>query len=241
MSSASGCSWTAASNASWITVTSGSSGSGNGTVGYSVAANTGAARTGTLTVAGSTFTVSQAAATACTYATTPETISVGAPSGSGNVTVSTTSGCLWSASSGSSWLTITSGSNGQGNGSVTFAYSANTAVARVGTLTVAGRNVIITQSGTSSSCVSLWPTEHTYNASMIMRRFVITADTSCSWTVVSNTPWIKIVSGSSGTGNGMITYSVDENTSGSSRTGTVDVGGKTLTVIQSGTLSVRGR
>ncbi len=57
----SGCSWTAVSNAGWITVTSGASGSGNGSVGYSVAANAGAARTGTITIAGQTFTVNQAA------------------------------------------------------------------------------------------------------------------------------------------------------------------------------------
>jgi Zn-dependent metalloprotease len=56
-----GCSWTAASNATFITITSGSSGSGNGTVNYSVAANTGTtSRTGTLTIAGLTFTVTQA-------------------------------------------------------------------------------------------------------------------------------------------------------------------------------------
>src|SRR5262249_24529588 len=35
------CGWTANSGASWITVTSGSSGTGSGTVGYSVSANTG--------------------------------------------------------------------------------------------------------------------------------------------------------------------------------------------------------
>lgn len=57
-----GCSWTAVSNTTWITVTSGASGTGNGTVGYSVAANTGtASRTGTVTIAGQTFTVTQAA------------------------------------------------------------------------------------------------------------------------------------------------------------------------------------
>ena len=57
-----GCSWTASSNASWISITAGGSGSGNGSVSYAVAANSGAARTGTLTVAGQTFTVNQAAA-----------------------------------------------------------------------------------------------------------------------------------------------------------------------------------
>ncbi|MDQ5988115.1 MAG: hypothetical protein CSYNP_03871 [Syntrophus sp. SKADARSKE-3] len=56
--SAETCAWTAASSASWITVTSGAS--GTGTVSYSIAANTGAARTGTITAGGQTFTVTQA-------------------------------------------------------------------------------------------------------------------------------------------------------------------------------------
>lgn len=59
-----GCNWTAASNDAFITITGGASGVGSGTVSYSVAANTGAAsRTGTLTIAGLTFTVTQAGAT----------------------------------------------------------------------------------------------------------------------------------------------------------------------------------
>jgi hypothetical protein len=57
-----GCFWTAASNVTWITVSSGASGTGNGTVVYQVQPNsTGQARTGTLTIAGQTFTVNQAA------------------------------------------------------------------------------------------------------------------------------------------------------------------------------------
>ncbi|HEX8649218.1 MAG TPA: M36 family metallopeptidase [Pyrinomonadaceae bacterium] len=59
-----GCSWTAVSNASFITITGGSSGSGNGTVSYSVASNTStASRSGTMTIAGLTFTVTQAGTT----------------------------------------------------------------------------------------------------------------------------------------------------------------------------------
>jgi Zn-dependent metalloprotease len=80
-----GCNWTAASNNSFITVTSGASGSGSGTVTYSVAANTSTARSGSLTIAGLTHSVSQdAAGGGCTNAivnpgfetgTTPWTIS----------------------------------------------------------------------------------------------------------------------------------------------------------------------
>jgi len=58
----SGCAWTATSSAPWLTVTSGTSGNGNGTVNYSVAASS-SSRTGTITIGGQTFTVNQAAAT----------------------------------------------------------------------------------------------------------------------------------------------------------------------------------
>jgi len=56
-----GYSWTAVSHASWITVASGSSGSGSGTVSFSVdptSVNAGP-RTGTITIAGRVFTVTQ--------------------------------------------------------------------------------------------------------------------------------------------------------------------------------------
>ncbi len=54
--------WTAVSNVPWITVTSGNTGNGTGAANYSVASSTGAAsRTGTIAVAGQTFTVMQSA------------------------------------------------------------------------------------------------------------------------------------------------------------------------------------
>lgn len=54
----SSCTWTAVSNApSWIIVTSGSSGTGTGTVGYSVSANTGESQLGTITIADQTFSI----------------------------------------------------------------------------------------------------------------------------------------------------------------------------------------
>ena len=56
------CSWTATTTTAWITVTAGASGSGIGSVTFSVAAeHDGTARTGTLTVAGQTVTVNQGA------------------------------------------------------------------------------------------------------------------------------------------------------------------------------------
>ena len=58
------CAWTASTDASWITITSGNTGTGNGSVGYTVASNPGAnTRTGTISVAGQMVTVSQTGAT----------------------------------------------------------------------------------------------------------------------------------------------------------------------------------
>src|SRR5262249_16958881 len=72
---AAGCTWTAVSSAPWITVTSGAGGSGTGSVAYSVAANGGGSRTGTLAIAGQVFTVTQAGAAPCTIALSPASAS----------------------------------------------------------------------------------------------------------------------------------------------------------------------
>ena len=54
------CPWTGSSNSSWVTVTSGASGCGDGILTYSVAVNPGASqRNATLTVAGQVFSITQ--------------------------------------------------------------------------------------------------------------------------------------------------------------------------------------
>jgi hypothetical protein len=60
VSAVSGCSWGAASDVSWVTITSGTAGSDGGTINYSVATNTNtSSRTGKITVQGQTFNVFQ--------------------------------------------------------------------------------------------------------------------------------------------------------------------------------------
>jgi Putative binding domain, N-terminal/Viral BACON domain len=144
VSTTSACAWTASSNASWITVTSGASGTGNGRVGYLVLPNIGGSRTGTLTVAGQTFTVSQAALS-CSYSISPNSQKVEGQAGTGSITVSTNSACSWSSSSNVSWIAVTSGASGTGNGTVTYSYSANDGKDRKGTITVAGRTFTLEQ------------------------------------------------------------------------------------------------
>ena len=110
----SGCNWAAVSNSPFITVTSGNSGSGSGTVAYSVASNSGAQRTGTLTIAGRTFTLTQASASPTSeLIVSPRSLSftglVGGASQRQALEIGASGGTLsWSASvtllNGVSWL-----------------------------------------------------------------------------------------------------------------------------------------
>ena len=142
----SACAWTATSNVAWITIAAGASGTGNGTVSYTVLPNTGGARSGTLTIAGQTFTVNQAALS-CSFSVGPTTFNFTAVGGTGSVAVSKSSGCEWTATSNDAWIAITSGASGSGNGTVTFLVAPNTGKDRKGTLTVAGKNVAVAQKG----------------------------------------------------------------------------------------------
>ena len=201
----SSCAWTGVSNnTSWITVTGGSSGSGNGTVSFTVAANTSASpRTGTLTIAGVTVTVTQAGA--CAYTVAPTTQSVLAAGGSQSVAVTTASGCNWTGvSNDTTWIAITSGSSGAGTGAVSYTVATNTAAsARTGTLTIAGQTVTVTQAGACAYTVA--PTTQSVLATGGSQSVAVTTASGCNWTGVSNdTTWIAITSGSSGAGTGAV-------------------------------------
>jgi hypothetical protein len=54
-----GVSWTAVSNEAWITISGGASGTGSGTLTFTIQPDSGAARSGTISIAGQTFTISQ--------------------------------------------------------------------------------------------------------------------------------------------------------------------------------------
>jgi hypothetical protein len=87
VSAPAGCSWSTSTGVSWASITSDASGSGNGTVGYSVQANTGAARTVGFSIAGKIFSLTQGGTTS-SGTTTGYTLTITkAGTGSGTVTV----------------------------------------------------------------------------------------------------------------------------------------------------------
>ena len=143
----------------WIAITSGWNGVGSEPVNYMVLPNnTGSSRSGYLTIAGQTFTITQQAQQgACTYSILPTSNSFGSGAGSGNVNVITSSGCSWTASTDSGswdWIGISSGWSGTGNGTVNYFVLANNAgIPRTGILRIAGQTFTVTQTGSEAKNV----------------------------------------------------------------------------------------
>lgn len=144
--SASGCGWTAVSNAGFLTINSGGAGAGNGVVGFTVAPTVGTARTGTIIVAGRTVTVLQSAGGGCSYALSAGGKNFPASGGAGSFNVTTSSDCAWSAVSNDSFVSVLFTSAGQGSGTVSFAVAANERpVTRSATITAGGQTFTVSQ------------------------------------------------------------------------------------------------
>ena len=230
-----GCAWTATSNATWASITAGASGTGSGSVRYSVAANTAtSARSATLTVGGKSVSLSQAAA-ACSYSISPSSRTHSASAAAASIAVSTGTGCAWTATSPVSWVKITAGASLKGTGTVSYSVAANTATtARSATLQIAGKTFSLTQSGTAPACaVTLTPTSRAHSAYLDAGTIGISAPNGCAWTASTSAAWVSILSLSSGTGNGTLTYMISTNQSGANRTASITISGKAFTITQS--------
>jgi len=88
--------------------------------------------------------------------------------------------------------------------------------------------------GGSACNYQLSPTSQSFSASGGTGSMNVTADSGCAWTAVTSNSWIAITAGSSGSSNGIVSYTVAANTSTDQRTGTLTIGGKTFTVTQVG-------
>ena len=224
-----GCSWTAVSNHPWLTVTAGESGTGNGAVSFAAEPETtGIARTGTLSIGGQTFTVTQGAS--CAFAISPEQRTIDAAGAMMDVAVTTANGCAWTASTGVPWLSVNGPGSGTGNGTVQVAAAENTGAARTGIATIAGRTFTVTQAANACS-YKVKPDDISVDEKERSRKIDVNTSAGCSWTAVSNEPWIRIVSGESGTGPGEVSIRILEN-DGRERRGTLTIAGQTVNVTQ---------
>jgi len=232
VTSPTGCAWTAASTASWITITSGTAGAGPGTVSYTIAGNPATtARTGSLLVGGQTFNISQSGGS-CTIGFNPSSTSVAAAGGAESVDVTAGNGCSWTATASQSWIVISSGGSGTGPGTVNFTVAANSStLTRTANISVGTTVFQITQAGTCAYTMS--PLNVSAGAGVTTTTVFVFTQTGCSWTAASGSPWITVTSAASGTGSGNVTLSASANTTGAPRSGTATIAGQTFAIDQS--------
>jgi CSLREA domain-containing protein/uncharacterized repeat protein (TIGR01451 family) len=162
----------------------------------------------------------------------PTAISVTQEGTSGSIAVTFPAGCGRTAVSNVPWITVTSGNIGSGNGTVGYTVDVNnTGSPRTGTITVAGLTFTVNQSNTSCS-YTLSATQISFNPSAATGSVDVTAPASCTWKALSEASWIQITSGGTTTGSGTFTYSIEANSTGSARSGTINVQGQIFTIFQ---------
>lgn len=232
------CAWVATNQYDWITITSGQSGTGNGTVEIEVAFNTSSsARAGSVNVAGQEVSIVQAA-TNCDYTLSAQSESFTHEVGEGSVTVTPTAeNCPWTASTTFQWITITSGQSGTGTGAVTFAVAENSAQsARTGFIQINDLSFTVTQAAAPPCDLTLSSESIFLDLAGGSASFDVTVNVqACQWRATTQDGWIAITSGANTVGNGTVSFNVIAHTAGN-RTGTITIANNdetlTFTVFQ---------
>jgi hypothetical protein len=109
-----------------------------------------------VTGSGAILTVTMAPS--CSYSLSKTIVSLGLSGGTGSVTVTpSASNCAWTAVADASFIGVTAGASGTGTGTVSYSVGSLASGSRIGTLTIAGQTVTVTQS------VTIVPTITTIN------------------------------------------------------------------------------
>ena len=226
------CVRTAVSDVPWMTISSGASGTGNGTVAYSIQVNnTPTSRIGHITVVDATFTVTQNGAN-CTYAIVPASQKFASSGGSGAIGLTTT--CTWTATPSDPWIVLSSAASGAGNATFNFSVSSNpTALPRSGSIAIGTNIFYVSQDGATCN-ITLQASSADVPSAGITGSINVNAAQGCGWTATSNAPWITVSGG--GSGDGAVTYTAAPNTTTAARTGTITIGNKLFTVTQGGAI-----
>jgi hypothetical protein len=156
--------------------------------------------------------------------------SFGAAGGNGTVSVAVSRECSWSAASAAPWVAITSGSEGQGDGTLAFRVDSNPdPLSRAGAITIGGERIDIAQQAAACRFDVIAPTDPLEAAGGTIRVDIRTHQV-CDWTAASDSAWAS-VSPASGRGNAVVAVTVAAN-GGAPRSGSVIAGGQRIPVTQ---------
>lgn len=231
----SGCTYDTTSAPSWISITSGGSGSTSGTLVYNVTPNsTTVQRVGTLTIGGQPFQITQDAL-ACSV--TLDTSRLGSPygpaAGTGFIGIATNgANCAWNASSDSPWAQLnTAGGTGSGTIGVTIQSNASSVTGRQAVLTINSQTINLQQGGTTCT-FSLQSSTGSVPASGGSGSVGVVSPAVCPWSASSSDPsWLGIT-GAGGSGSSEVQFLAQPNTLATSRSATLTIAGLTYTVTE---------
>ena len=145
-----GCSWSAGASLPWITLGSTTSGTGNGTVSFTVAKNPNISPRWGKIALGAAYVILTQAGSSGSMAISPEAASVPAVGGTGEIAVSTSApDFAWTFMSNVAWITDVECSCFLSTGPATLRYivAANTGAERSGTIMVGSLAFTVTQPG----------------------------------------------------------------------------------------------
>jgi fibronectin type 3 domain-containing protein len=112
---------------------------------------------------------------------------------------------------------------------VQYTYSV-AAIDKAGNVSLKVSDSVSTWGGTCT--YSLSPTDSSISAAATSGSFFVNADSGCVWSASTTNNWLHTTT--SAAGNGAVNYTVDSNSSSSSRVGTITVAGRGYIVIQAG-------
>jgi len=169
-------------------------------------------------------------ARACTYTLSVTSQTIAAAGGAFSFTATSGDACSWSASTSTPWITL-GATSGNSPGTIAWTAAANTAVTpRTGSIRVSwtggSADLTITQNGAACT-FALNPQGGSFTNAGGTAAFTVTpSDAACTWTAASDSPWLTIVSGQSGTGNGTVTYAAAAYSGGTGpRVGNIGISG----------------
>jgi len=224
------CSWTANSDAAWLTLSSQPSGQGDATIQFTVAANNDpSTRTAGISVNDRRMQISQdGKPCGFTLSSTSEQVDPGG--GDRTVQVSASSGqCTWNATANAPWIAITAGGSGKGPGSVAFHVLPSDGPPRSGTVTIAGLTVNVLQGVGCNYQVD--PSSYAAPASGGSVDLNVQSGAGCPWSASSTADWVVIEGASTGSGPGRVRATVSP-WAGIGRTAMVHVADRTVTITQ---------
>jgi hypothetical protein len=140
--------------------------------------------------------------------------------------------CSWSAKPESPWVTLEGTAGGQGPGSFAFTVAANAdPAARNGGIAVNEQRIGITQQGAPCQ-FTLSSTQEQVAAAGEERTVGVRASSArCEWSARAEQPWIVIVAGGKGAGDGQVRFRVAA-VDGPARTGALSIAGHTVQIVQ---------